>query len=164
MEQLVANYSDFSIQLTGNLFNLKAAVDEFTKLAPWNYSISEIYHEEFTHEPLTWSISGSGRWSIETENVVELASKYLLSGTITDAETGSNFFIQIELENGEVTYSCNTEYVSDEHYAYNDDNIWWYEECSYAIDEPEKYPEVIEFLLKHQIITQEELDEQSRSN
>lgn len=157
----MANYSDFSIQLTGNLFNLKAAVDEFTKLTPWNYSISEIYHEEFTHEPQTWSISGSGRWGIDIEALTNLASKHHLSGTITDAEPGSNFFSQVELEDGEVTYSCNTEYMSDEHYAYSNDHTWWYEECSYAIEEPEEYPEVIEFLLKHQIITQEELDEQS---
>ena len=158
----MANYSNFSIELRGNPFQLRAAVDEFTKLTPWNYSISEIYHEELISEPPTWVITGSGRWGIDVESLINLANKYQLSGSITDAEFGSNFFIQVELENGEITYSCNTDYMSDEHYNFDPDNQWWLDSYYYALEEPDEYPEVIEFLLKHQIITQEQLDEQSR--
>lgn len=158
MEHIVANYSNFSIELSGNPFQLRAAYDEFTQLTHWHFQISEIYEESLTPEPPTWSIDGCGRWGIDMNALTDLAIKYTLSGIITDAEPGSGFFIQVELADGEVTYSCNTDYMSDEHYNFNPDNRWWLDSYYHALEEPNEYPEVIEFLLKHNIIDQEDLN------
>jgi len=155
----MANYSDFQSNLTGNPFNLRAAYDDFIRLTPWHFNISEIYEAEFVNtEPPSWIMSGSGRWGVEVDKLVSLAAEHNLSGTITDAESGSNFFIQAILIDGEIVDSVNDEYMSDTHYEHCPDNGWWYESYSYAIGEPEDYPEIIEFLTKHNIIPEESLN------
>lgn len=145
----MANYSDFSITLTGNPFELRAFYDEFNTLTPWHFNISELCNDCFTHEPPTLHLSGSGHWGIDIDAIVELASIHNLSGEVVDAEPGDDFFIHTELEKGEVTYSCNTGYMSDEHAEWLNDPHYWSEAYEYALDEPEEYPEIIEFLNKH---------------
>ena len=144
----MANNSDFNITFTGNLFDVRAAYDEFTSHNYFNFNISEISDNHFTHEPPTWHMSGSGRWGIDVELLTALAEKYHLSGEIVDAETGSNFFIQVELTDGEVTYSCNTGYMSEEHATWLNDPWYWTESYDYVLEEPEEHPEIIEFLNK----------------
>lgn len=145
----MANNSDFIITLTGNPFELRAFYDEFNTLTPWRFQINELYNDCFTHEPPTLHLSGSGRWGIDMDGIVELASTHKLSGEIVYKESGSDFFLHTELEEGEVTYSCNTRYMSDEHAKWINDPNYWSEVYEYALDEPEEYPEIIEFLNKH---------------
>lgn len=144
----MANYSDFSITFTGHLFDVRAAYDEFTSQDYLNYNISEILDNHFTHEPSAWHMYGSGRWGIKVELLTALAEKYHLSGEIIDTESGGNFFIQVELTDGEVTYSCNAEYISEEHANWLKDPSFWTESYGYILEEPEEYPEIIEFLNK----------------
>ena len=144
----MANYSDFSITFTGHLFNVRAAYDEFTSQDYFNFKISEISDNHFTHEPPTWHMSGSGRWGIDVELLTELAQRHTLSGEIVDAEPGNDFFIQVKLTDGEVTYSCNTDYMSEEHATWLNDPSYWTELYDYALEEPEEHQEIIEFLNK----------------
>lgn len=144
----MANYSDFNITFTGRLFDVRAAYDEFTSHNYFNFSISEISDNYFTHEPPTWHMYGSGRWGIDIKLLTELAQRHTLSGEIVDAEPGSDFFIQVELVDGEVTYSCSTEYMSEEHANWLNDPSYWTESYDFALEEPEEHPEIIEFLNK----------------
>ena len=145
----MANYSDFSITFTGHLFDVRAAYDEFTSQDYFNFKISEIFDNYFTHEPPTWHIFGTGRWGIDVDMFTALAEKYNLSGEIVDTESGSDFFIQVELTDGEVTYSCNAEYISEEHANWLNDPSFWTESYDYVLEEPEEHPEIIEFLSKY---------------
>ena len=142
------NYSDFSITFTGHLFDVRAAYDEFTSQDYFNFNILEVSDNHFTHEPPTWHMSGSGRWGINVDLLIELAQRHTLSGEIVDAEPGSDFFIQVELTDGEVTYDCNTNYMSEEHANWLNDPSFWTESYAYALEEPEEHQEIIEFLNK----------------
>lgn len=145
----MANYSDFYIQLTGNVFELRAFYNEFNILTPWHFKISELHDDYFINEPPTLHLTGVSRWGIDMNNIVELASKYRLSGEIIDAESGSDFFIQTTLKNGEIIYFCNTNYLSDEHANWLKDLQYWIDTYSYIYETPEEYPEIVEFLTKH---------------
>ena len=160
------NYSDLSLALSGNLFLVKAAQDKFNSAEIHSMNISEIYENIIMDNPLstgtaTWALNGSGRWGVDIETLVEFLSEFNLSGTITDAEPGSDFFIEVELLDGVVDYHYSTNYMSDEHYAHSPDNRWWQDSYYYALETPEDYPEIIKFLIKHEIITEEDLHEQS---
>lgn len=154
----MANYSSFSIDLTGNIFQLKAAYDVFKITPKTDFSIDEVHENYISSGPLIWNITGSGRWGLDIPIFIELISKYCLSGTITDSECGSDFFIQAVLVNGKIATTVNEEYMSDAHYEYCNDNAWWCESYEDALKDPENNPEVIQFFLRNNIITQEELD------
>jgi len=158
----MANCSDFKIELSGPLFRLKAMYDEFMRLTPRYFQISEIHKNHFTKTiPFTWTLEGVGRWSIDMDQVCCLAMNYSLSGTITDAEDGADFFNQIQLTDGEITDSCYANFLSDEHFRFCNDPKWWLEYYNYVLEDPDDYPEIVEFLLKHNIITKEDLNGQS---
>ncbi len=145
----MANHSDFNITLTGNLFEIRAFYDEFNTLTPWHFKITELYDDYFTHEPPTLHLSGSGHWGIDIENLIKLFSKHKISGEIVDTESGRDFFIRIELIDGEAEYSCNTNYMSDEHAEWLNAPNYWSEAYDFVLEEPEEFPEIIEFLNKH---------------
>lgn len=154
----MANYSSFELVLSGHPFKLKEAHTNLLQSEYHrNFNISYIYSDEFTHEPPTWHLQGEGRWGVGINKLVAFLTPYELSGTITDAEPGDNFFRKVWLENGTLI-NCINDFMSDAHYEHCPNNAFWYEQLSYAIDEPDIYPEVITFLLKHNIITQEYLD------
>ena len=159
----MANCSEFSLTLSGHPFQLKQARDKLVK-HQHEFNIREIYDEQFTHEPPTWNLQGEGRWGVNLDDLVNFLSPYQLSGTITDAESGSDFFCKVRVENGIVVNNVNEYYMSDEHYGHYPDNEFWYSNLSYAIDYPDQYPEVIDFMLKYNIITQEYLDECIQTN
>ena len=159
----MANCSDFELTLSGHPFKLKQARDELVK-HQHEFSIREIYDEQFTHEPPTWNLQGEGRWGVNLTDLANFLTSYQLSGTITDSEPGSGFFSKIWIENGEiVNYICDN-YTSDAHYEHCPDQQFWYDSLSHAVDDPDQYPEDINFMLKHNIITQEYLQECTQKN
>lgn len=155
----MANYSSFELTLSGHPFKLKEAHTNLLQSEYHrNFNISYIGSDEFTHEPPTWHLQGEGRWGVNLDKLVEFLTPYELSGTITDAEPGSDFFCKVCLEHGIVTYNVNDDFMSDAHYEHCPDKAFWYEQLSYAIDEQDTYPEAIKFMLKHNIVTQEYID------
>ena len=159
----MANCSEFSLTLSGHPFQLKQARDELVK-HQHEFNLREIYDEQFTHEPPTWNLQGEGRWGVNIENLITFLEPYNLSGTIVDAESGSDFFCKVWIENGIIINSINENYISDEHYEHCQDNNFWYDSLSYALEEPSFCLEEIKFMLKHNIITQEYLDECIQKN
>ena len=159
----MANYSDFTLKLSGHPFKLKQARDELIK-THHEFSLREVYNEEVTHTPPTWELHGEGRWGVDIDALVNFLEPYQLSGTITDSESGVNFFCKVELENGVVTNTIYEDYMSDAHYEHCPDNSFWYEFLHFAIEMPETYLECIEFMLKHNIITKEYLDQCIQKN
>lgn len=154
----MANCSNFELTLTGHPFQLKQARDELVK-HQHEFNLREIYDEQFTHEPPTWNLQGEGRWGVYIENLIDFLEPYNLSGTLVDVEPGSNFFHKVCVENGIVLDRINDDYVSDAHYEHCPDTCYWFDQLDYALDEPEQYSNQIEFMLKHNIITQEYLQE-----
>lgn len=154
----MANYSDFELNLSGNPFRLRMAHDALN-IEPYNFHIAAVNENGFYTDDnvSTWTLLGEGRWAVKIDSLVEFLEPYELSGTIKDSEPGSDFFVLIELENGVVVNSIDTAYISDEHYNYMSDNGYWYEHLSYALNEPDNYPEEIKFMLKHNIIMEDDL-------
>jgi len=159
----MANCSDFTLKLSGHPFKLKQARDDFTNNI-YEFNIREIYEEEITHTPPTWSLHGEGRWGVDLDLLVAYLGQYQLSGVITDTEPGSDFFCKVELKDGIVINAIRENYISDAHYEHCPDNSFWYEELTYAIEDPETYPEVIEFLLRHNILPDEDLQKCIQTN
>ena len=91
-------------------------------------------------------------------------SSYQLSGTITDEESGLDFFNKVWLEDGIVINNVCDEYMSDAHYEHCPDNEFWFCNLDWALEEPDNNEEQIQFMLKHNIITQEYLDECIQKN
>ena len=146
----MANISDFELELSGNPFELRAAYEEFHK-DPYEYNIREIHQETMNTDTYTWSLTASGRWSVAMEPLIHLIEEYGLTGFICDAEPGSNYFCKYEFLDGINTYSVDTEYMSDEHYKHLPDPQFWIDSYCYALEEPENYPEVIEFFKRNGI-------------
>lgn len=159
----MANCSDFTLKLSGHPFKLKQARDEFIKIHH-QFSLREVYSEEFTDTPPTWELHGEGRWGVDINDLVKFLEPYQLSGIITDAESGSDFFCIVELENGILVNGIEDDYMSDTHYEHCPDNSFWYEHLSYALEDPEAYTKAIQFMLKHNIITEEYLNECIQKN
>lgn len=159
----MANCSDFTLKLSGHPFKLKQARDEFIK-NQYKFSLIEIHSEEFTHTPPTWEIHGEGRWGVDIDDLVDFLEPYQLSGTIADSQSGLNFFCKVELENGLETNAIIEDYMSDAHYEHYPDNSFWKEELGYAIEEPEEYTEAIEFMIKHNILSDEDLQKCTQTN
>ena len=159
----MANCSEFSLTLSGHPFQLKQARDELVK-HQHEFNLREIYDEQFTHEPPTWSLQGEGRWGVNIENLIAFLQPYNLSGTIVDVESGSDFFCKVWLENSIIVNSINADYISDEHYEHYPDQQYWFDSLVHALEQPDFYLEEIEFMLKHNIITQEYLDECIQTN
>ena len=159
----MANCSEFSLTLSGHPFQLKQARDELVK-HQHEFQIREIYDEQFTHEPPTWDLQGEGRWGVNIDDLVNFLSPYQLSGTITDAESGPDFFCKVWLEDGIIINSVNDDYVSDTHYEHYPDTCYWFDELDYALEDPNLYSYQIDFMLKHNIITPEYLQECIQTN
>jgi len=159
----MANCSDFTLKLSGHPFKLKQARDGFIATY-YEFSLREIYNEEVTHTPPTWELHGEGRWGVDINSLVSYLEPYGLSGTITDSESGSNFFCKVELKDGVIVNSIKEDYVSDAHYEHCPDNNFWYEQLYYAIEDPKAYSEDIEFLIKHNILTDEDLEKCTQMN
>lgn len=159
----MANWSEFGLTLSGHPFKLKQARDHFIKNR-YNFNIRDIFNEEVTHEPPTWKLQAEARWGADLDELISFLEPYQLSGTITDAESGSNFFCKIWLENGITITDINVDYVSDEHFEHYPDIHYWLDYLDYALDDPEQYLNQIKFMLKHNIITQEYLDECIQKN
>lgn len=95
---------------------------------------------------------------VNLDTLVNFLGQYELSGVITDAEPCSGFFCKIVMENGIVLENIDTSFMSDERYEHCPNNSFWYEHLAHAIEEPDVYSDTIEFMLKHNIITQEYLN------
>lgn len=161
----MANYTDFTLNLSGHPFKLKQARDKLMQSEyHHNFSIADIHDEQFTHEPPTWYLHGEGRWGVELDKLVDFLAPYQLTGTLVDTEYGSDFFCKVWLDNGVVTNNINVDFVSDEHYEHCPDHQFWLDSLDYALDEPDICEDQINFMLKHNIITQEYLDECIQKN
>ena len=159
----MANCSDFELTLSGHPFQLKQAHDEFIK-HKHDFNVGDIFEEQFTHEPPTWNLQAEARWGADLDKLTNFLTTYQLSGTITDEESGLDFFNKVWLEDGIVINNVCDEYVSDTHYEHFPDNEFWFYELDWALEEPEDNKEQIQFMLKHNIITQEYLDECIQKN
>ena len=159
----MANWSDFELTLSGHPFNLKIARDEFIKYKH-AFNIGDIADENFTHEPPTWRLQAEARWGANLDQLISFLAPYQLSGTLIDLEPGSDFFIEITIENGIITNIVDTDYISDEHFNHCPDQQYWFDLLDYALDDPENYQYQIDFMLKHNIITQEYLQECIQKN
>lgn len=159
----MANSSDFTLKLYGHPFKLKQARDGVMDNV-YKFSIREINEEEITHTPPTWFLHGEGRWGLDIDLLIEYLKQYQLSGIIVDSEPGSDFFCKVELKDGVIVNSIKEDYVSDAHYEHCPDNNFWYGQLSYAIEDPEAYSEDIEFLIKHNILPDEDLEKCTQMN
>ena len=159
----MANWSNFELTLSGHPFKLKQARDKFIE-CKFDFNIGDIADEQFTHEPPTWNLQAEARWGADLDKLVEFLTPYQLSGTITDEESGSDYFNKVWLENGIVINNVCDEYMSDAHYEHCPDNEFWFCNLDWALEEPEDNKEQIQFMLKHNIITQEYLDECIQKN
>ena len=159
----MANWSYFELTLSGHPFKLKQARDEFIKCKS-DFNVGDMFEKQFTHEPPTWNLQAGARWGADLDKLVNLLTTYQLSGTITDEESGSDFFNKVWLEDGIVIKNICDEYVSDAHYEHFPDNEFWFYNLDWVLEEPENNEEQIQFMLKHNIITQEYLDECIQKN
>ena len=159
----MAYCSEFSLTLSGHPFKLKEVQEKFIKNR-YDFNIGDIQNEEVAHTPPTWKLHAEARWGANLDKMILFLEPYELSGELVDSEHGSDFFCKVWLENGLVTKNVNTEYMSDEHFEHCPDTCYWFDILDYALNEPEEYSNQIDFMLKHNIITQEYLDECIQKN
>ena len=104
----MANRSDTSIELHGNIFSVSAFKQEFDRNSDNWMCVDDLVLNETSIQ-----IYGDGRWSSDVQAIAELAVKYKLHGTLVDSEPGSDFFTKVEVTDGDI-YTTHTDYFSEE--------------------------------------------------
>lgn len=161
----MANWSDTAIVLTGQAWHIRRALDTLES-RKFNLSLANTYWM-YNADALTLSIFGEGRWSSDPTEAIDFAINHNLSGIFKDSEPGNNLFRLIKFDsNGNITNDINTNYYSMEHFNWEPDKHWWFEQLLWIFEStfPEDdYPEHYQFLLDIGFTKEELIDESIRS-
>ncbi|MEA1973657.1 MAG: hypothetical protein U9N34_10275 [Candidatus Cloacimonadota bacterium] len=160
----MANYSDFSLQAAGTKENLQiflltlcglADSHSDNGVADYAFNTSIEYIELKAEQELY--ISGYGRWGANVEDWIDLANECELDNLfITDSESGSDFFIQADLNGiyNSDEYWCDTHVEIDPQFFLESISEWYFEE---EIDTDDQ---IYKQLIKHKLMTHDEIMEE----
>lgn len=150
----MANISDFQAHFQcDNLFQLFKLTDHVQAMAD---SGEFFYSDSISRNDngLSLTIMGEGRWGVDIRAVLDQTINLCTSGQLTDSESGSDFFNQLEFTNSEITYECSNDYFCDEavdFYGtdYFIDCYWEYITTQLAEDNQESVQDMLDLFAKH---------------
>jgi len=119
----MANYTNFSIDLSGDLLTINSLKSDIDKYVNEDYIeigdnggyIEEYYTTQLDNGNVNLILTGMGRWAAPVGDIADiiLDKNYKVTGILSDVSEESDFIYVIEFENGGIIREESDEYYSD---------------------------------------------------